>query len=107
MYIIRLQATKSGARPPLQPWSSPTAPEDYALCPDEFYDIFYSTSPAGFVDIEVVDNVVIRMTVKQSDVDAWNAEHALLEETPAPTQLDIIEAQVTYTAMMTGTLLEV
>ena len=26
---------------------------------------------------------------------------------PAPTQLDIIEAQVTYTAMMTDTLLEV
>ena len=27
--------------------------------------------------------------------------------TPEPTQLDIIEAQVTYTAMMTDTLLEV
>lgn len=25
----------------------------------------------------------------------------------APTQLDILEAQITYTAMMTGTLLEV
>lgn len=30
-----------------------------------------------------------------------------MEETSAPTQLDIIEAQVTYTAMMTDTLLEV
>ena len=29
------------------------------------------------------------------------------EEAPSPTQLDIIEAQVTYTAMMTDTLLEV
>lgn len=28
------------------------------------------------------------------------------EPEPAPTQLDIIEAQVTYTAMMTDTLLE-
>ena len=28
-------------------------------------------------------------------------------EEEAPSQLDIIEAQVTYTAMMTGTLLEV
>lgn len=27
--------------------------------------------------------------------------------TPEPTQLDIVEAQVTYTAMMTDTLLEV
>ena len=30
-----------------------------------------------------------------------------LNETAEPTQLDIIEAQVTYTAMMTDTLLEV
>lgn len=30
-----------------------------------------------------------------------------VEETSMPTQLDIIEAQVTYTAMMTDTLLEV
>lgn len=29
------------------------------------------------------------------------------EESPEPTQLDRIEAQVTYTAMMTDTLLEV
>ena len=29
------------------------------------------------------------------------------ETEPEPTQLDIIEAQVTYTAMMTDTLLEV
>ena len=29
------------------------------------------------------------------------------EETVEPTQLDILEAQVTYTAMMTDTLLEV
>lgn len=30
-----------------------------------------------------------------------------VEPTPTPSQLDIIEAQVTYTAMMTDTLLEV
>ena len=29
------------------------------------------------------------------------------EQEPEPSQLDIIEAQVTYTAMMTDTLLEV
>lgn len=29
------------------------------------------------------------------------------EKEPTPTQMDIIEAQVTYTAMMTDTLLEV
>jgi len=34
-------------------------------------------------------------------------EYAPPEEEVVPTQLDIIEAQVTYTAMMTDTLLEV
>lgn len=33
--------------------------------------------------------------------------HEVKPEEPKPTQLDIIEAQVTYTAMMTDTLLEV
>ena len=34
-------------------------------------------------------------------------EDGVDEVGPAPTQLDRIEAQITYTAMMTGTLLEV
>ena len=42
--------------------------------------------------------------------EAHNGEHTIVddgvEEITAPTQLDIIEAQVTYTAMMTDTLLE-
>lgn len=43
--------------------------------------------------------------------EAYNGEYTVeddgVEETTEPTQLDIIEAQVTYTAMMTDTLLEV
>ena len=43
--------------------------------------------------------------------EAHNGEYTIeddgTEETTQPTQLDIIEAQVTYTAMMTDTLLEV
>ena len=43
---------------------------------------------------------------------AYNGEYTIeddgqLEQVIEPTQLDIIEAQVTYTAMMTDTLLEV
>lgn len=42
--------------------------------------------------------------------EAYNGEYTIVddsaEEVIEPTQLDIIEAQVTYTAMMTGTLLE-
>ena len=42
---------------------------------------------------------------------AYNGEYTVeddgIEEIIAPTQLDRVEAQVTYTAMMTDTLLEV
>ena len=43
--------------------------------------------------------------------EAHNGEYTIeddgVEEVVEHTQLDIIEAQITYTAMMTGTLLEV
>lgn len=42
--------------------------------------------------------------------EAYNGEYLveeIAEPTIAPTQLDIIEAQIAYTAMMTGTLMEV
>ena len=108
MYIIKLEANKSGARPPLQSWTSPKAPEGFALCPDEFYEIFYSTSPAGFVNIEVEESIVIGMEVNQEALNAYIASlpEPEPEKEPEPTQLDIIEAQVTYTALMTDTLLE-
>lgn len=45
------------------------------------------------------------------EIAAWEDEHPApepeTEPEAEPTQLDIIEAQVTYTAMMTDTLLEV
>lgn len=108
MYIIKLEAFESGARPALQSWGGQTAPEGYALCPDEFASVFYSTSPAGFVDISVENGTVVNMEINQTALDAYVA--SLPEETEAEeeaTQLDQIEAQVTYTAMMTDTLLEV
>lgn len=52
-----------------------------------------------FVDIEVEGNVVVKMT-------AGTVPEPEPEPTPEPTQLDRIEAQSAYTAMMTGTLLE-
>ena len=44
--------------------------------------------------------------------EAWNGEYTIEDDgvpepTVSPSQLDVIEAQVTYTAMMTDTLLEV
>ena len=52
-----------------------------------------------FVGIEVKGNVVAKMT-------AGVVPEPEPETTPEPTQLDRIEAQSAYTAMMTGTLLE-
>ena len=57
MYIIKKTANENGSRPPLQIWTKQSIPNGYAICPDEFYDVFYSTSPAGFVNI-TVDNEV-------------------------------------------------
>ena len=52
-----------------------------------------------FVDIEVKGNVVVKMTAGTVPEPEPAAE-------PAPTQLDRLEAQVAYTAMMTDTLME-
>lgn len=108
MKIIQIETNPSGSRPALQDWSSNIVPDGYALCPEEFVDIFYSTTPAGFVNINVNDNIVTSMEVNQNALDEYIASlpepEAIVEK---PTQLDLIEAQVTYTAMMTDTLLEV
>ena len=42
-----------------------------------------------------------------SEEEIIDQEDSIANETAVPTQLDIIEAQIAYTAMMTGTLLEV
>lgn len=52
-----------------------------------------------FVDIKVEGNVVTKMTAGVVPEPEPTAE-------PEPTQLDRLEAQVAYTAMMTDTLME-
>lgn len=82
MYIIKMEASENGGRPPLQSWTGRKAPEGFALCPDEFFDIFYSTSPAGFVDISVENGTVVNMEINQTAVDAYikaNPEPELTE----------------------------
>lgn len=80
MYIIKINAYENGSRPALQTWPYSTLPQDYAWCPDEFVNIFYSTNPAGFVNIEVVDNTVVSMTINQKAYDAYVAENPPEEE---------------------------
>ena len=82
MYIIKKNPYENGSRPPIQTWQHKTLPEGYAVCPDEFYLVFYSTTPAGFVNIELDDDVVTAMEVNQEALDAYIA--SLPEPEPAP-----------------------
>ena len=83
MYIILKEAYENGARPPLQSWSDVNPPEGYALCPNEFVDIFYSTNPAGFVNIQIEHNIVRAMEVNQEALDAYIENNKPAEKTPA------------------------
>lgn len=69
--------------------------------------------------LQSVDGVAVDKVLPFSEaneeiakVEAYNGEYTIEDDgqqapSQTPTQLDIIEAQVTYTAMMTDTLLEV
>lgn len=77
MKIIRLEANPSGSRPPIQDWTGSTLPEGYAYCPEEFVEIFYSTTPAGFVNITIEEQEDIKyvshIEVNQEALDAFKA----------------------------------
>ena len=78
MFIIKKIANENGSRPALQTWNHATPPKGYAICPDKFHEVFYSTDPAGFVNITVENDVVTEMTVNQEALDAY------LESLPEP-----------------------
>ena len=98
MKIIQIIANESGSRPALQDWDTPTLPEGYAWCSDEFVEVFYSTSPAGFVNITVEEDTVTEMTVNQEALDAYIA--SLPEPEPVvvePTADEILNAMLGVT----------
>ena len=77
MFIVQIQANPSGSRPPLQSWSSANPPDGYAFLTDEQKDIFYSTTPAGFVNITIEEQegikYVSQIEVNQEALDAFKA----------------------------------
>ena len=77
MFIIRIEANPSGSRPPLQSWNGATPPEGFALVTDAQKDVFYSTTPAGFVNITMKEEngvkVVDTIEVNQEALDAFKA----------------------------------
>lgn len=85
MKIIRLEANPSGSRPPIQDWTGNELPEGYAYCPEEFVNLFYSTTPAGFVNIEVTDGTVSNMTINQEALDEYIASLPTPQE-PTPSE---------------------
>lgn len=81
---------------------------------------YYFNSPVnrGTEETPVWEENLLLKTIPYSEraeeiaqQEAYNGEYTIeddgVEEVTTPSQLDIIEAQVTYTAMMTDTLLEV
>ena len=93
MLIIEITAQSNGAHRN-QTGTFRTIAEGWAEVPSSI--TIPDTFP--FVDIEVEDGVVTSMT-------AGVVPEPEPEPTPEPTQLDRIEAQITYTAMMTDTLI--
>lgn len=103
MNIIQINANENGGRPPLQSWHG-EPPVGYALVPDTLdTSVFYNFM--GFVKLELDGSTVTAMIGNQEALDAYKASLPEPVE-PEPTQLDRVEAQATYTAMMTDTLME-
>lgn len=73
MKIIKREPFVSGARPALQEWDGKALPEGYLWCPEEFERIFYSTDPAGFVNITHDGETVTAMEVNESALAAYVA----------------------------------
>jgi hypothetical protein len=88
-YSVRDIQTNSG-------WSA-NPYEDYAVVPDEMAQDIMETH--GFCDIELNEDGTEVVSFTAREIPEITVEEA------EPSQLDRIEAQVTYTAIMTDTLI--
>ena len=89
MFIIRIEANSNGSRPPLQSWNGVIPPEGFAYLTDAQKDVFYSTTPAGFVNITVEEREGIKYIASiEVNQEALNAYKSTL---PDPT--DSIKAE--------------
>lgn len=78
-------------------WCANPYGEDYAVVPDDLVVSILETG--GFVDIELNEDGTEVVAFTPLEIPE------IPEPKPEPSQLDLIEAQVTYTALMTDTLL--
>lgn len=78
---------------------------DMLILPDELLKAYIDTM--GFAILTVDEGTVTAVEVNQAAYDAYRAEHPPgPEPAPEPSQLDRVEAQAMYTALMTDTLLD-
>lgn len=102
MRIIEIQPLENGAHRNQQ-GDIKTIPDGYAIIPD---DMECENFPFGDITVDESEPPVVTswepllIPEEPEPVDETETE-------PEPTQLDRVEAQATYTAMMTDTLLEV
>lgn len=80
-------------------WRANPYGESYAIIPDEMAEAIMKTQ--GYCDIELNEEGTEVTSFTPIDIPVFPEA----EETPS--EFDVLEAQVTYTAMMTDTLLEV
>lgn len=77
------------------------------------YSRQYNSNTECVENVETIASITVPWTAETEENvkgTAYNGEYIIVEEPDLPsdpTQLDVIEAQVAYTAMMTDTLLEV
>lgn len=69
--IIKIYSNENGSRPALQDWNHKELPSGYVWCPDEFFSVFYSTSPAGFVNISTNGEFVVDMSVNETALNEY------------------------------------
>ena len=94
MFMIELAPLENGAH--RNQTFTGILPDGWAILPDS---LSVPSFPFGMAEAEPVNG---RLTVT-----VWNAIPIPQdEETPVPSQLDRLEAQLMYTAMMTDTILE-
>lgn len=75
--------------------------DKYNLCQTHYFEDSLYTSD-GFYRYKYINNEIVERTVDELAVDKAGFEATTRE----PTQLDRIEAQVMYTALMTDSLIE-
>lgn len=104
MYIISKTPNSSGAYPPLQLWQG-KPPASHYLYPESLFGVFYPADKrcAGFVHLTAEGNTVTAAEWNEEAYQDYCNEYP--ESEPKPTQNDIIEAQVVYTAMCTDTII--